>query len=155
LILVAETGGRADSEPEKDGEASMLKPMCAGAIAVLALAAPAAAQTEDALRSAFEGKRVTLRIDMPGTSDGVDVQGDARQALDYKEYGRPAEALWRRTPRRRFGDRHAGESKEGSHRGPTRGRRIRHLWRRYQHVGLHPGRAENRAREEPREANRR
>jgi hypothetical protein len=87
LILVAETGGRADSEPEKDGEASMLKPMCAGAIAVLALAAPAAAQTEDALRSAFEGKRVTLRIDMPGTSDGVDVQGDARQALDYKEYG--------------------------------------------------------------------
>jgi hypothetical protein len=24
----------------------------------------------------FEGKRVTLRIDMPGTSDGVDVQGD-------------------------------------------------------------------------------
>jgi hypothetical protein len=24
---------------------------------------------------------------MPGTSDGVDVHGDARQALDYKEYG--------------------------------------------------------------------
>jgi hypothetical protein len=61
--------------------------MCAGAVVVLALAAPVAAQTEDALRSAFEGKRVTLRIDMPGTSDGVDVQGDARQALDYKEYG--------------------------------------------------------------------
>jgi hypothetical protein len=65
----------------------MLKPMCAGAAVALALAAPAAAQTEDTLRSAFEGKRVTLRIDMPGTSDGVDVQGDARQALDYKEYG--------------------------------------------------------------------
>jgi len=54
---------------------------------LLALAAPAAAQTEEALRAAFEGKRVTLRIDMPGTSDGVDVHGDARHALDYKEYG--------------------------------------------------------------------
>jgi hypothetical protein len=65
----------------------MLKSICACAAVTLALAAPAAAQTEDALRSAFEGKRVTLRIDMPGTSDGLDVHGDARQALDYKEYG--------------------------------------------------------------------
>jgi hypothetical protein len=65
----------------------MVKSTCACAAVTLALAAPAAAQTEDALRSAFEGKRVTLRIDMPGTSDGVDVHGDARQALDYKEYG--------------------------------------------------------------------
>jgi hypothetical protein len=56
-------------------------------IMVLALAAPSAAQDEAALRTAFEGKRVTLRIDMPGTSDGVDVQGDARRALDFKEYG--------------------------------------------------------------------
>ena len=66
----------------------MLKPMCATAAAVLlALSAPAGAQTEEALRTAFEGKRVMLRIDMPGTSDGVDVHGDARHALDYKEYG--------------------------------------------------------------------
>jgi hypothetical protein len=66
----------------------MLKPIRANTIVmVLALAAPAAAQDESALRSAFEGKRVTLRIDMPGTSDGVDVQGDARRALDFKEYG--------------------------------------------------------------------
>jgi len=58
------------------------------AVATLfAIASPAGAQTEEALRAAFEGKRVTLRIDMPGTSDGVDVHGDARQALDYKEYG--------------------------------------------------------------------
>lgn len=65
----------------------MLKPMCAHAAVIVALASPAAAQNEEALRGAFEGKRVTLRIDMPGTSDGVDVHGDARQALDYKEYG--------------------------------------------------------------------
>jgi hypothetical protein len=66
----------------------LLKPICACAVVtLLALAAPAAAQDEAALRTAFEGKRVTLRIDMPGTSDGVDVQGDARRALDYKDYG--------------------------------------------------------------------
>ena len=65
-----------------------LKSMCTCAIVMLlALASPAVAQDEEALRGAFEGKRVTLRIDMPGTSDGVDVQGDARRALDYKEYG--------------------------------------------------------------------
>src|SRR5438093_11510391 len=51
-----------------------------------ASAAPAAAQNEGALKSFFEGKRVTLRIDMPGTSDGVDVQGDAKQAIDYPRY---------------------------------------------------------------------
>jgi hypothetical protein len=66
----------------------MLKPIGAYAVVmVVALAAPAAAQDEAALRSAFEGKRVTLRVDMPGTSDGVDVHGDARRALDFKEYG--------------------------------------------------------------------
>ena len=39
------------------------------------------------MRATFEGQRVTVRIDMPGTSDGVDIHGDARHALDYKEYG--------------------------------------------------------------------
>jgi len=58
-----------------------------GAALLLAIAGPAVAQDEQTLRTAFEGKRVTLRIDMPGTSDGVDVHGDAKRALDYKEYG--------------------------------------------------------------------
>src|SRR5215510_3773088 len=53
---------------------------------VAASVAPAAAQNEGALRTFFEGKRVTLRIDMPGTSDGVDVQADAREAIDYARY---------------------------------------------------------------------
>jgi len=39
----------------------------------LLLSSPAAAQDETALRKAFEGKRVILRIDMPATSQGVDV----------------------------------------------------------------------------------
>jgi len=66
----------------------MLKPICAYAsIALLVVASPATAQSEDALKTGLEGKRVTVRIDMPGTSDGVDIHGDARRALDYKEYG--------------------------------------------------------------------
>ena len=56
-------------------------------VTLLALAVPAAAQNEAALRSFFEGKRVTVKIDMPGTSDGIDVQLDAGRAIDYKRYG--------------------------------------------------------------------
>ena len=54
---------------------------------LMALAAPASAQSEDALRAFFEGKRVTVKIDMPGTSDGIDVRPGATRALDYKRYG--------------------------------------------------------------------
>ena len=53
---------------------------------LFALAAPAAAQDEGALR-VLEGKRITVRIDMPGTSEGVDVKADDRQPIDYREYG--------------------------------------------------------------------
>jgi hypothetical protein len=64
----------------------MARPAVAGAL-VLVLAAPAAAQNEAALRAFFEGKRVTLKIDLPGTSDGVDVRADAKRALDYQRHG--------------------------------------------------------------------
>jgi hypothetical protein len=70
--------------------------------AVLALATPVAAQNEAALKSYFEGTRVTLRLDMPGTSDGVDVQTDASRAVDYQKHGNDL---------RRYGASiHAGES---------------------------------------------
>jgi hypothetical protein len=59
---------------------------CAAAILV-ATAAPAAAQNEEGLRSFFEGKRVIVKIDMPGTSDGIDVRLDATRAIDYRRYG--------------------------------------------------------------------
>ena len=55
-------------------------------VLLMALAAPAAAQSEADLKSAFEGKRVTLRIDMPGDSDGVDVHADAKRAIDFNKY---------------------------------------------------------------------
>ena len=51
-----------------------------------AAATPAFAQNEASLKSFFEGRRVTLKIDMPGTSDGVDVEADARQPIDYPKY---------------------------------------------------------------------
>jgi hypothetical protein len=54
---------------------------------VLACGTPVAAQDEAVLRSFFEGRRVTLAIDMPGTSDGIDVQADSSRALDYRQYG--------------------------------------------------------------------
>jgi hypothetical protein len=54
---------------------------------LLGLGTPVGAQDEPSLRSFFEGKRVTVSIDMPGTSDGVDVQADSSQTLDYRQYG--------------------------------------------------------------------
>jgi len=54
--------------------------------ALAAAATPAFAQNEAALKSFFEGRRVTVKIDMPGTSDGVDVEADARQSIDYSKY---------------------------------------------------------------------
>jgi hypothetical protein len=54
----------------------------------LAFAAPARAQTELDLRDAFEGKSVTVRIDLPGSDNGIDVYAQRRPALDFPEYAR-------------------------------------------------------------------
>ncbi len=56
-------------------------------VCLLALSAvPAAAQSEPDLKAFFEGKSVRVKIDMPGTQEGVDVYPDARQPLDMKQY---------------------------------------------------------------------
>jgi hypothetical protein len=52
-----------------------------------AASAPAMAQDESALRAAFEGHRVTVKIDLPGTSDGVEVRADSNRPVDYQRYG--------------------------------------------------------------------
>lgn len=71
---------------------------------LLALAAPAAAQNEAALKAYFEGKRVAVRLDMPGDSDGVDVHADAKVAVDYGKY---------KDKLKRYGTAiHAGETAE-------------------------------------------
>src|ERR1051326_3501239 len=57
------------------------------ALVAFAWGAPAAAQDEGALKAAFEGHRVTVKIDRPGTADGVDVHPDSRRGpLDYSDY---------------------------------------------------------------------
>jgi hypothetical protein len=43
------------------------------AVAQAAVVQTALAQNEGALRAAFEGRTITLKIDMPATSQGVDV----------------------------------------------------------------------------------
>ncbi len=53
----------------------------------MAASAPVVAQDEGALRAFFEGRRVTVKIDLPGTSDGVDVRADSNQPVDYQRYG--------------------------------------------------------------------
>ena len=50
------------------------------------IAAPAAAQSEAALKSYFEGRHVMVRLDMPGTSDGVNVFADEKRPLDFGAY---------------------------------------------------------------------
>ncbi|MEO8138785.1 MAG: hypothetical protein ABI742_04010 [Gemmatimonadota bacterium] len=45
-----------------------------------------AAQDEGALRRHFEGRMVTVRLDMPGTEDGVDVNPGTSRPLDYPKY---------------------------------------------------------------------
>src|SRR5262245_49470187 len=60
-------------------------PAVAAAVGLTAVSA--AAQDEAALKKVFEGQRVTVRIDMPGAADGVDVQADTPgRSLNQKDY---------------------------------------------------------------------
>jgi hypothetical protein len=56
-------------------------------LCVLLAAIPAEAQSEAALREYFEGRSVVLKLDMPATSQGVDVAVDARRPVDFDAYG--------------------------------------------------------------------
>ena len=49
-------------------------------------AAPLRAQSEAQLRQYFEGKRVTLKMAMPGTEEGVDIYPGTGRPLDYPRY---------------------------------------------------------------------
>jgi hypothetical protein len=44
-------------------------------------------QAEAQLRRSFEGKRVTLKIDMPATKNGVNVYPERDQPLNFGAYG--------------------------------------------------------------------
>ena len=57
-------------------------------LATLLLAPGAYAQSEGVLRDFFEGKTIVVKIDMPATAQGVDLNVDARRPLDFERYGR-------------------------------------------------------------------
>jgi hypothetical protein len=54
-------------------------------LALAVMAQQAAAQSEAALRRAFEGKTVTVRIDMPATSQGIDVNPLEADPVSFRE----------------------------------------------------------------------
>ena len=55
------------------------------ALAFHALAAPARAQDEAALRTYFEGRTVRVKVAMPATEAGIDVYPGTAQPIDYPE----------------------------------------------------------------------
>jgi hypothetical protein len=55
---------------------------------VLATTLPLQAQDESHLRKALEGKRITLKMDMPATSEGVDVLPGSSRPVDYDKVGK-------------------------------------------------------------------
>ena len=61
-------------------------PTLTAAVFVAAFAGTVAAQDELALKKYFEGRSVTLRMDMPGSADGVDIQVAPPRSIDYKKY---------------------------------------------------------------------
>jgi len=54
----------------------------------LCCAGVAVAQSESALKAFFEGKQVRVKIDMPATSQGIDVTPGNTPAVDFKDYSR-------------------------------------------------------------------
>jgi hypothetical protein len=49
------------------------------------VARPVLGQSEELLRAAFEGKTVRLKIEMPGTSSGIEVRPGAAQPIDFSQ----------------------------------------------------------------------
>jgi hypothetical protein len=59
----------------------------ATSVVLLTLCAlPLTAQTADSLSNYFTGKEVVLKIDMPGTQQGVDLRFDKDNPMNWKEY---------------------------------------------------------------------
>ncbi len=62
-----------------------MRHVLAVALALAVVTRGAEAQNEAALRAALEGRTVTVRLDMPATSQGVDVFPQDAQQLDVRE----------------------------------------------------------------------
>ncbi|MCI0665213.1 MAG: caspase family protein, partial [Acidobacteria bacterium] len=53
---------------------------------LLCLSSPLYGQTEAQLREFFEGKMIVAKIDMPGSSDGIDIQPETKPEIDYDKH---------------------------------------------------------------------
>src|ERR1700678_3785399 len=82
----------------------MLRCVCIALIFAFAAVLPAAAQNsgQSALQSYFVGKQVTLKVDMPGTQQGVDLRVEHDDPMDWKSY---SNRLKQSGPAIRSGDR--------------------------------------------------
>jgi hypothetical protein len=60
---------------------SLLLGLVAGAVS------PARGQDEAHLRQALEGQRITLKIDMPASTEGIDVYPGTTRPVDFQKYG--------------------------------------------------------------------
>ena len=55
-------------------------------VVIMSAAVGASAQNEQDLKQYFEGKTVSIKIDMPASRDGVNVYPEREQPLNYSEY---------------------------------------------------------------------
>jgi hypothetical protein len=62
--------------------------LAGAAVLSVAIASPLHAQDEGRLRKALEGKRITLKMDMPATSEGVDVYPGSSRGVDFDKVGK-------------------------------------------------------------------
>jgi hypothetical protein len=65
-----------------------LSALLTGAVVFATFASSLHAQDEARLRKALEGKRITLKMDMPATSEGVDVYPGSNRGVDFDKVGK-------------------------------------------------------------------
>jgi hypothetical protein len=67
---------------------TVVRPLAATALLLSTLAVPLVARDHNhaLLKDVFEGRRVTVRIDMPATKNGVNIHVNNRRSLDVDEY---------------------------------------------------------------------
>ena len=58
------------------------------ALALAATTGPALAQSESELKAYFEGRTVAVKLEMPGSADGIDVFPGAARAIDFASHAR-------------------------------------------------------------------
>lgn len=63
-----------------------MRTMMMGLVLAAGLAQAAPGQSEGDLRRYFEGKTVLVKLDLPGTDDGVDVYPGTSQPIDFPKY---------------------------------------------------------------------